>query len=60
MGGRVGGVSGGGGGCESDLTSTPVEMCRWGWPVGLRLNLQLNKISPKTHFFIKGFNKLYF
>ncbi len=31
----MGGVSGGGGGCESDLTSTPVEMCRWGGPVGL-------------------------
>ncbi len=26
-----------GGGCESDLTSTPVEMCKWGGPVGLRL-----------------------
>ncbi len=38
VGGRVGGVSGGGGGCESDLTSTPVEMYRWGVPVGLRLN----------------------
>jgi hypothetical protein len=30
VGGRGGGVSGGGGGCESDLTSTPIEMCRWG------------------------------
>jgi hypothetical protein len=24
----VGGMSEGGGGCESDLTSTPVEMCK--------------------------------
>jgi hypothetical protein len=29
-GGRVGGMSRGGGGCESDLTSTTVDMCRWG------------------------------
>ncbi len=29
VGERVGGVSGGGGGCESDLTSTLVEMYRW-------------------------------
>ncbi len=33
---RVGGMSGGGGGCESEVTSTPVEICRWGGPVGLR------------------------
>ncbi len=47
MGGRVGGVSGGGGGCESDLTSTPVEMCRWGGPVGLRLRVRTLKESCK-------------
>jgi hypothetical protein len=32
-------MSGGGGGCESDLTSMLVEMCRWGGPVGLSLRL---------------------
>jgi hypothetical protein len=39
VGGRVGGVSGGGGGCESDQTSTPVEMCRWGGAGWIKVKL---------------------
>jgi hypothetical protein len=52
VGGRVGGVSGGGGGCESDLTSTPVEMCRWGGPVGLRLKGLCHQLESAKSFYI--------